>query len=367
MLFGLKIKHFKILFFIVIAINLASSCKNEPSAGYNTFTNPSAGSSLVSGNDIDIKIDFAKNRKIDSVVYLIDSTKVAIAKDTLGLKLKTLGLKLGNHLLTAKIYQGEKSDDITSNIIIFASKAPDLYTYKVIAKFPHDTSAYVEGLEYHDGFFYEGTGEKGKSDLRKVNVQTGKVLQQVKLDTAYFGEGITILGDKILQLTWQEKTAFVYDKNSFKLLSKLPYSVGREGWGLTFDGQKIYTSDGSNTIYFMDKNTYQKTGSIDVFDDKAARDNINELEYIDSGMPGSQGKIYANIYQTNTIVIINPETGAIDGKIDLTGLFSSDYFKTDWDKGNNVLNGIAYDKIGKRLFVTGKKWPYIFEIKIIKK
>ncbi|MFC4212273.1 glutaminyl-peptide cyclotransferase [Pedobacter lithocola] len=360
MLFGLKINQIKILFLIAIAINLASSCKDEPAVGYSSFVSPSAGTNVTSGKSIDVKIDFAKTSKIDSVVYFMDSTKVATAKDTLGLQVKTLGLKLGNHLVTAKIYQGDKSDDITSNIVVLASKAPDLYTYKVVAKLTHDTAAYVEGLEYHDGFFYEGTGEKGKSDLRKVNVQTGKILQQAKLDTAYFGEGITVVRNKILQLTWQEKTAFVYDKDSFKLLSKLPYTVGREGWGLTFDGEKIYTSDGSNTIYFMDKNTYQKTGSIDVFDDKSAIESLNELEYID-------GKIYANVYQTNTIVIINPQTGAVESKIDLTGLFSADNFKTDWERGNNVLNGIAYDKANKRLFVTGKKWPYIYEIKMIKK
>lgn len=358
MLFGLKINHHKILLVIIVGVNFASSCKDEPTAGYSTFIAPSAGSTITSGKDFDVKIDFAKGKKIDSVIYLLDSTKVASAKDTLAIKVKTDGVKLGNHLITAKVYNGDKSDDITSNIIVLAAKAPDLYTYKVITKLPHDTSAYVEGLEYKDGFFYEGTGEKGKSDLRKVNVQTGKVLQRAKLDTALFGEGIILIGNKILQLTWQDKKAFVYDKDSFKQLAELPYT--RDGWGMTFDGEKIYASDGTNTIYFLDKNTYQKIGSIDVFDDKGARDNINELEYIDD-------KIYANVYLTNDIIIINPENGTIEGKIDLTGLYSSDNFKTDWDKSNNVLNGIAYDRAGKRLFVTGKKWPYIFEIKIVKK
>ncbi|RYD77602.1 MAG: glutaminyl-peptide cyclotransferase [Sphingobacteriales bacterium] len=357
MLSGLKINHFKILSLIAISINFASSCKDDPSAGYNTFSSPSAGANISLGKEIDVNIDFAKGKKVDSVIYFLDSAKVAEAKDTSSLKLKTEGLKLGNHLLTAKIYTGDKSDELTSNIIILAPKSPDLYSYKVLAKLPHDTSAYVEGLQYQDGFFYEGTGEKGKSDLRKVDVQTGKVLQRAKLDTALFGEGIALVGNKILQLTWQDKKAFVYDKDTFKQLAELPYN--RDGWGMTFDGEKIYASDGTNTIYFLDKNTYQKIGSIDIFDDKAARDNINELEYID-------GKIYANVYQTNEIVIINPETGTIEGKIDLTGLYSADNFKTDWDKSNNVLNGIAYDKVGKRLFVTGKKWPFIFEIKITK-
>lgn len=357
MLFGLKINRIQFPLFIAAAISFASSCKDDPASGYSTFIEPAAGATVSSGTPLQLKIDFAKGKKIDSVVYLLDSTQVALAKDTLSIKIKTDGIKLGNHLITAKIFSGDKPDEITSNIIILASKSPDLYGYKVVTKLPHDTAAYVEGLEYNDGFFYEGTGEKGKSDLRKVDVQTGKVLQRAKLDTALFGEGIALIDNKILQLTWQDKKAFVYDKKTFKQLAELPYT--RDGWGMTFDGEQIYASDGTNTIYFLDKSTYQKTGSVEVFDDKGARDNINELEYID-------GKIYANVYLTNNIIIINPKTGAIEGKIDLTGLYSSDNFKTDWDKSNNVLNGIAYDKQTKRLFVTGKKWPFIYEIKIQK-
>lgn len=360
MLFGPKINYFKTLLFIAIGISLVSSCNNHSSTGtYRSFISPLIGLNVKSGNDFDVKVLFGKEKKVDSVIYLIDTIKAISKTDTTAIKLKTAGLKLGNHLLTAKIYNGSESEDLTSNINVLAAKAPDLYTYKVISKLPHDTSAYVEGLEYHDGFFYEGTGEKGQSDLRKVNMQTGKVLQRAKLDTALFGEGITVIGNKILQLTWMDKKAFVYDKDTFKQLDELQYN--REGWGLVFDGQKILASDGSNTIYFLDKNSYQQIGSIYVYDDKGSVDSLNELEYID-------GKIYANVYQTNTIVIINPENGAVEGKIDLTGLFPvMQYFKTDDARGNNVLNGIAYDKIGKRLFVAGKKWPYIFEIKVIKK
>ncbi|MFC3561900.1 glutaminyl-peptide cyclotransferase [Pedobacter jamesrossensis] len=360
MLFGLKINHLKTLLFIAVVMSLASSCNNHSSTGtYRSFISPLIGLNVKSGNDFDVQVLFGKEKKVDSVVYLIDTVKTVSKTDTAAIKLRTEGLKLGNHLLTAKIYNGGESEDLTSNINILAAKAPDLYTYKVISKLPHDTSAYVEGLEYHDGFFYEGTGEKGNSDLRKVNLQTGKVLQRAKLDTALFGEGITIIGNKIFQLTWMDKKAFVYDKNTFKQVAELQYN--REGWGLAFDGQKILASDGSNTIYFLDKDNYQQIGSIEVYDDKAEIRQLNELEFID-------GKIYANVYQTNTIVIINPENGAVEGKIDLTGIFPvADYYKTDDARGNNVLNGIAYDKARKRLFVAGKKWPYIFEIQILKK
>ena len=359
MLFGLKINKIKTLFFIAVAISFASSCKEETST-YRSFISPLIGLNVKSGNEFDVKVLFGKEKQVDSVVYLIDTLKAISKSDTAAVKLKTEGLKLGNHIITAKIYNGSEFEDLTTNINILSAKAPDLYTYKVIAKIPHDTSAYVEGLEYHDGFFYEGTGEKGNSYLKKVDVKSGKTIQQVKLDTAYFGEGITVIDNKILQITWNEKTAFEYDKNSFKLIKQFPFSVGQAGWGLAFDGEKILNSDGTNTIYFLDKNTYKQLGSIDVYDDKGPRDSINELEYID-------GKIYANVYLTNDIVIINPKTGAIEGKIDLTGLFSPTYFKTDGERMNNVLNGIAYDKVTKRLFVAGKKWPYIFEIQITKK
>lgn len=358
--FGLKINKLKTLFFIAITVSIASSCSDSSTKStYRSFISPLIGLNVKAGNDFDVKVLFGNEKKIDSVIYLIDTVKAMSKTDTAAVKLKTTGLKLGNHLLTAKIYSGSQSEDLTSNINLLAAKSPDLYIYKVITKFPHDTSAYVEGLEYHDGFFYEGTGEKGNSDLRKVNIQTGKVIQRARLDTALFGEGITIIGNKIFQLTWTDKKAFVYDKDTFKQLAELTYN--REGWGLVFDGQKILASDGSNTIYFLDKDNYQKIGSIDVYDDKGEIRQLNELEYID-------GKIYANVYQTNTIVIINPESGAVEGEIDLAGLFPvADYYKTDDARGNNVLNGIAYDKVGKRLFVAGKKWPYIFQIQISKK
>jgi glutamine cyclotransferase len=263
-------------------------------------------------------------------------------------------------LVTAKIFGAGKSEDLTSNINVLAAQAPTEYTYKVIKTLPHDTSSYVEGLEYHDGFFYESAGDYGHSSLRKVDPSTGKILQKADLDKQYFGEGITVIGNKIIQLTYREKVGFVYDKATFKKLSEFSYTTGREGWGLAFDGEKVLNTDGSNTIFFLNKDTYQKIGSIDVFDNKGPIQNLNELEIID-------GKIYANVYTTNEILVINPETGAVESKIDLSGLLPAGYFKTQDAKDNNVLNGIAYDKAGKRLFVAGKKWPHIFQIELVKK
>ncbi|WP_293742657.1 glutaminyl-peptide cyclotransferase [uncultured Pedobacter sp.] len=360
MRFGLKINHIKNFIFVGSALALVTACKESATTTYRSFVSPLTGLNVPSGNEFDVKVLFGADQKVDSVVYLIDTVKVASKTDTLALKLKTNGLKLGNHLLTAKIFGEGKSEDITSNINVLAGQAPAEYTYKVIRSLPHDTASYVEGLEYHDGFFYESAGDYGHSSLRKVDPATGKILQQTDLDKQYFGEGMTVIGNKIIQLTYREKVGFVYDKATFKKLSEFSYTTGREGWGLAFDGEKVLNTDGSNTIFFLDKNTYQKIGSIDVFDNKGPIQNLNELEVID-------GKIYANVYTTNEIMIINPETGAVESKIDLSGLLPADYFKTDDEKNNNVLNGIAYDKTGKRLFVAGKKWPHIFQIELVKK
>lgn len=360
MRFGLKINPIKNFMFIGVALAFVSACKDTTTTTYRNFVSPMIGLNVPSGNEFDVKVQFGTEQKVDSVVYLIDTIKVVSKTDTSAIKLRTAGLKLGNHLLTAKIFGEGKSEDLTSNINILAAQAPAEYTYKIIKTLPHDTASYVEGLEYHDGFFYESAGDYGHSSLRKVDPATGKVLQKADLDKQYFGEGITVIGNKIIQLTYREKVGFVYDKATFKKLSEFSYTTGREGWGLAFDGQKVLNTDGSNTIFFLNKDTYQKTGSIDVFDNKGAIQNLNELEVID-------GKIYANVYTTNNILIINPETGAVEGKVDLSGLLPADYFKTEDAKANNVLNGIAYDKATKRLFVAGKKWPHIFQIELVKK
>lgn len=360
MRFGLKINPIKNFIFVGITLAFISSCKENTTTTYRSFLSPLTGLNVASGKEFDVKVQFGAEQKVDSVVYLIDTVKVLSKSDTSAIKLKTEGLKLGNHLLTAKIFGGGKSEDLTSNINVLAAQAPVEYGYKVIKSLPHDTSSYVEGLEYHDGFFYESAGDYGHSSLRKVDPASGKVLQKADLDKQYFGEGITVIGNKIIQLTYREKVGFVYDKATFKKLSDFSYTTGREGWGLAFDGQKVLNTDGSNTIFFLNKDTYQKIGSIDVFDDKGAIQNLNELEMID-------GKIYANVYTTNNILIINPENGVVEGKIDLSGLLPADYFKTEDEKANNVLNGIAYDKATKRLFVAGKKWPHIFQIELVKK
>lgn len=360
MLFGqkkineqIKIARFLILIAVLVACN-------KETKTYRSFITPESGAGVAANKDLAVKILFGADGKVDSVVYQIDAKTVLSQKDTAAVQLKTTGLKLGNHIITAKIYGEGKTDELTTNINILAAKAPQEYGYKIIRKLPHDTASYVEGLEFHDGYFYESAGEYGHSSLRRVEVSTGKVVQQTVLDKKFFGEGITLVGDKIIQLTYQEKTGFVYDKNTFKQLKSFPYTTGREGWGLAFDGEKILNTDGSNTIFFLDKNDYHKIGSIDVFDHLGPIDSLNELEVID-------GKIYANVYTKNEILIIDPKTGAVEGRINLEGLLPANYFTDENAKANNVLNGIAYDKATKRLFVAGKKWPTIFQIELVKK
>lgn len=218
--------------------------------------------------------------------------------------------------------------------------------------YPHDPSAFTQGLVFEEGFIYEGTGVKGQSTLRKVDLQTGDVLLIHELPKKYFGEGITIYGDRIIQLTWRSNIGFVYDKESFRQIDEFSYPT--EGWGITHDGDRLILSDGTATLYFMDPDSFEITGQIDVRDDDGSVALLNELEYV-------LGEVYANVWQTDTIVRIDPQTGRVIGWIDLAGLLDSEESEEPVD----VLNGIAYDPSDDRLFVTGKLWPSLFEIDVV--
>lgn len=228
------------------------------------------------------------------------------------------------------------------------AEAVHTYTYKVINAYPHDKEAFTQGLVFDNGYLYEGTGIKGASTLRKVQLETGDVVQLHQLSKQFFGEGITIYQDKIIQLTWRSKVGFVYDRQSFRLVRRFRYPT--EGWGITHDGKRLIMSDGTAILYFLDPETFKKIGHILVHDAHGPVSNLNELEYI-------RGEIYANVWNKNLIVRISPQTGTVVGWIDLGGL----------RRWNGVLNGIAYDAEHDRLFITGKLWPYIYEIKLIEK
>lgn len=226
------------------------------------------------------------------------------------------------------------------------------YTYHVMNVFPHDSQAFTQGLIFHDNFLYESTGLYNFSSLRRVELDTGTVLQITHLPGYYFGEGMTIIQNKIVQLTWKSNIGFVYDLHTFRLLQN--FSIVGEGWGLTYDGQQLIMSNGTATLSFLDPETFNKIGELHVQNTQPVY-RINELEYI-------QGEIFANIWKTNNIARIDPTTGQITGWLDLTGLDI-----TDNNDPNDVLNGIAYDAQNDRIFVTGKRWSYLYEIQLVLK
>ncbi len=232
------------------------------------------------------------------------------------------------------------------------TEAPAVYSYRLIRSYPHDRQAFTQGLVYEAGELYEGTGIRGQSSLRRVELETGMVRQQHALPRQYFGEGITIFGDQIIQLTWQSHIGFVYDRAHFQLVQQFSYPT--EGWGITHDGSRLIMSDGTANLYFLEPETYTEIGRIKVHDDQGPVDRLNELEYV-------RGDVYANVWQTDRIARIDLLTGRVAAWIDLTGLLSA----ADRQARVDVLNGIAYDAENDRLFVTGKWWPKLFEIQIV--
>jgi glutamine cyclotransferase len=227
-----------------------------------------------------------------------------------------------------------------------------IYTYRVVNAYPHDPAAFTEGLVFYDGYLYEGTGLVGHSSLCKVDLQTGTVQQSRLLPEPFFGEGIAILDGQIVQLTWKSQVGFVYDQETFELERTFAYPT--EGWGLTTDGERWIMSDGTATLHFLDRQTLREVGRVQVAGDRGPVANLNELEYVN-------GEVFANVWKTDRIVRIDPATGVVTGWIDLTGILSTVAVSSQVD----VLNGIAYDGGNDRLFVTGKLWPWLFEIELV--
>jgi glutamine cyclotransferase len=235
-----------------------------------------------------------------------------------------------------------------------APSAPaPVHGFKVVRSYPHDRQAFTQGLEFVDGVLYESTGMNGRSGIRKVNLATGEILQVQPLDAAYFGEGITVWKNRIVQLTWQSGIGFVYDRQTLQQQRSFRYSG--EGWGLTHDGKRLIMSDGTATLRFIDPETLRQVGSLTVKDAGRPVDKLNELEFV-------KGEIYANVWTTRRIAVISPSSGRVNSWIDLNGLLDPRE-----ESNVDVLNGIAYDAKGDRLFVTGKLWPRIFEIQVVRR
>lgn len=332
-----------------------SSCKNSETVTL-TFKSPDQGQTVKIGDEIDVAVGLPPNTSIKSIEYLMDGKLFSTKKDSSSVKLPTKDLKLGYRLISAIVSYDNHVDTVTLNIVLTSDIKPKEVSYEVINTFPHDTSAYTQGLAFIDGKLLESTGLEGKSVLKWVQLNSGKTLQQVKLDGQYFGEGSLKIGNKIIMLTWRENVGLIFDAATFKQIGTFPYEQSREGWGLAFDGKKILRTDGTNRVWWMNAETYKEEGYIEVYDHTGEVKNLNEIEYIN-------GKIYANVYMTNKIVVIDPASGKVEASIDLSALVPKNFFKEE-EEENNVLNGIAWDAKAKRLFVTGKKWPKLFEIKL---
>ena len=254
-------------------------------------------------------------------------------------------------LLAACTNNNNNPDPKDSNGI---PESPKLISYSIVKTYPHDTSSFTQGLVHYKGNLYEGTGEYGRSHLLKVNLDNGKIEKQVSLDPKYFGEGITILNDTIYQLTWQEKVVFAYSLKDFKKVKE--FKIDTQGWGITSNGQELIVSDGSSNLYYYNPSTFQLLRTQSITEGGSLSYNLNELEYID-------GYIYANQWQAPYILKIDPGSGTIVGKIDVTDIWNRVKAK---DPLVDVPNGIAYDTASKKIFITGKKWPELYEVQLSK-
>lgn len=346
-------KKYNFLAVILLGITLIGCGeKNKGENSLFTIDDSAFPAHLTQKEALNIGILNPKSKEIDSIAYFVNDKRVGGTKGTENFRFELIDQKLGYQYLKAKVYFGGDSSDATKRIEVVSDIEPKLLKYKIVNTFPHDTTAFTEGLEFHDGRLFESTGQKGDSYFREVDYKTGKVIKQVDLPKEYFGEGITFFDGKIYQLTWQEKTGYIYDAKTFKLEKTFKYDKDIEGWGMTHDDKYIYHSDGTEKIWKMDPATQKLIDYINVYSGSSKIKAINELELID-------GKFYANVWQKDAIAVVNPESGAVEKILNL-----SDLRKSLKAKNAEVLNGIAYNPATKTIFVTGKYWDKMFEITV---
>lgn len=347
---------FKRISFAILCL-VVTSCgmKNSPNSIFK-IDKSQLKSSYTLNENVFIKIKNEDQKIIDSLICFINEKKTLAQKGDKSFKLPLQNQKLGKQDIVAKVYFEGKMATATTTIEIVSGINPKLLNYKVIATYPHDTTAFTEGLEFYKDTLYESTGQKGNSYFKKYDFKTGLIFNKIDLESNYFGEGITIINGKLIQLTWQEKTGFIYDIKTLRLEKKFTYDKTVEGWGMTNDGKYIYHSDGTEKIWKMNPENQKLVDFINVYSGNNKIEKINELEWID-------GKIYANIWQKNAIAIINTLTGEVEAILNMTDLTKS---IPNYDPENNVLNGIAYNPKRKTIFITGKNWNKMFEITISK-
>ncbi|GAA4946443.1 glutaminyl-peptide cyclotransferase [Algibacter agarivorans] len=340
-------KYLTIIFLSGILMSCGSN-SGQKKSDFTIETNAEKGN-ISNNKTLKLSLENKKNHTIDSVIYTLEGNRTT---DNFILK----NVKLGKQTIEATVYFNGEKEVTTSAITILNSDTPKVYTYKIINEYPHDITSYTQGIEFFGDTLYESTGQYKESKLRKLDYKTGKVIKNINLADEYFGEGLTILNNKVYQLTWQEGTGFVYDVNTFEKLSSFKYGNSKQGWGLCNNDKIIYKSDGTEKIWLLDPETLIEQEFIQVYTNKGKIIGINEMEWID-------GKIYANRYQKNGVAIINPKNGAVIGVIDFTPLKK----KVKQHEGLDVLNGIAYNPKTKTIFVTGKRWDKLFEVEIIEK
>ena len=336
-------KHSIIFFFFLLILN----CNPDLSSGFKIQIKSSSDKILLD-DEIFINVISPNNKIIDSIEYYLNGELVSN-------EVKLVDYKVGENNVSVKIFSNNETISINKKFDIYSNIEPEIMTYNVISEYKHDKNAYTQGLEFYNNQLYESTGLNGKSTLRKSDYKSGEILNIVKLDYEYFGEGLTVINDKIYQLTWKNNIGIIYDLD-FNKIGTFDYGKSKEGWGLCNDGSFIYKSDGTNKIWVLDPETLQEIRFIEVLTNKSRIKNINELEYID-------GKIYANTYQFNrdVVIVINPLNGVVERVIDFSGIRDRVTQKADLD----VMNGIAY--FDGKIFVTGKNWDKLFEVEIVSK
>lgn len=354
--------NFKILiitFFVTLFIG-SFSCSNKPNKSRKPVVQikiDSYNKRIKTGDEISINISVkVKEGKLDYTKVYIDTVLIKDTKDAeFTHKISNLD-KVGQYNIKVVAVKTDGSEGIYyKSFVVLSDIEPEKFGFEIVKSYPHNESFFTQGLEFNNGYLYEGTGENGKSAIYKCDYKTGKIINSVKLNAKHFGEGITILNDKLFQLTYKSKLGFVYQSESLALIDSFAFS-SPEGWGLTNNKRELIMSDGTNILTYLDTKTYKKVKVLQVYDDKDAVIYLNELEYFD-------GYIYANIWMTNVIAKISEKTGKVVAKINLDGLLTM----VNTEKQVDVLNGIAIEPNSEKIFVTGKLYPKIFEIKLIKK
>lgn len=354
-------KNYNFLYIILLGITLAS-CGDTKKGENSIFSidNSAFKAQYQPQESLQLAVLNPKDKVVDSIIYYVNGTKVASRKGLDKLTFELKDQKLGYQDLKALVYYEGQNAEATTRVELVSDIQPKLLKYTIVKTYPHDIQAYTQGLEFYRDTLYEGTGngsgpsgKKGISSLRKTDYKTGKVFKKVELADQYFGEGITILNNKVYQLTWQNNEGYVYNADTFKKEKTFTYFKPMEGWGLTNDGTYLYQSDGTEKIWIIDPKTLKEVDYINVYSFETKIKAVNELEWID-------GKIYGNVYQKDAIAVINPKTGAVEAIINLSDLKKKITQLPDTD----VLNGIAYNPKTKTIFVTGKNWDKMFEIKV---